>query len=166
MGRLFGPPDAALNAYGVDVAEFRRSRTIAAEAQAVWDVLADFGAISSWAGIVDHSCLLSPSVQGVGPGTVRRVQVGRDALVERITEFDPPRALAYDVEGFPRQLRHLNNRWTLSPANGGTFVTLTTTIEIGHNPLQQLAERAVVRFSAKQLDTMLTGLAERLEGSP
>lgn len=145
--------------------EFRRSRTIAAEAQAVWDVLADFGAISSWAGNVDHSCLLSPSAEGVGMGTTRRVQVGRDALVERITEFEPPHVLAYDVEGFPRQLRHLNNRWTLRPAAGGTSVTLTTTIEIGHNPVQRLAERAVARFSARQLDTMLTGLANRLENT-
>ncbi len=91
MGRLFGAPDAALNAYGVDVAEISRSRTVAAEAQAVWDVLADFGAISSWAGNVDHSCLLSPAAQGVGVGTTRRVQVGRDTLVERITDFEPPR---------------------------------------------------------------------------
>lgn len=147
------------------MAEIRRSRTIAAEAQAIWDVLADFGAISSWAGIVDHSCLLSPAAEGVGMGTSRRVQVGRDALVERITEFEPPHALAYDVEGFPRQLRHLNNRWTLKPAPGGTSVTLTTTIEIGHNPVQRLAERAVARFSARQLDTMLTGLAYRLEAT-
>lgn len=147
------------------VAEIRRSRTIAAEAQAIWDVLADYGAISSWAPVVDHSCLLSPADDGVGLGTTRRVQLGRDTLVERITEFDPPHALAYDVEGFPRQLRRLNNRWTLHPINGGAVVTLTTTIEIGQNPLQRLAERAVARFSAKQVDAMLTGLTRRLEGT-
>lgn len=147
------------------VAETRRSRTIAAEAQAIWDVLADFGAISSWADIAEHSCLLSPAAQGVGVGTARRVQVGRDALVERITDFDPPHTLAYDVQGFPRQLRRLNNRWTLSPTTGGTVVTLTTTIEIGQNRLQRLAESALTRFLIKQLDTMLTGLARRMEGS-
>jgi uncharacterized protein YndB with AHSA1/START domain len=151
--------------YGVRVAEIRRSRTIAAEAQAIWDVLADFGAISSWAGNVDHSCLLSPAAEDIGPGTTRRVQVGRDTLVERITEFDPPQSLAYDVEGFPRRLRRLENRWTLRPAGGGTSVTLTTTIEIGRNPVQRLAERAVARLSARQLDTMLTGLAHRLEAA-
>lgn len=145
------------------MAETRRSRTIAAEAQAIWDVLADYGAISSWADMVDHSCLLTPADAGVGVGTTRRVQMGRDTLVERITEFDPPHALAYDVDGFPRQLRRLNNRWTLSPTTGGTVVTLTTAIEIGQNPLQQLAERAVARFSARQLDAMLSGLAGRLE---
>lgn len=166
MGRLFGSPDAALNAYGVDVSEFRRSRPIAAEAQAVWDVLADFGAISSWAGNVDHSCLLTPAAQGVGLGTTRRVQVGRDTLVERITDFEPSRTLAYDIDGLPRQLRRLNNRWTLRPASRGTDVVLTTTIEIGQNRLQRLAEHAVARSLNKQLDEMLAGLAQRLEGSP
>ena len=136
---------------------------MAADPEEVWAVLADFGSISSWAPTVEHSCLLSPAGDGIGLGTSRRVQVGRDALVERITEFTSPRALAYDVEGFPRQLRHLNNRWTLSPAGGGTVVTLTTTFEIGPNPLQRLAERAVARFSSRQLDTMLTGLTRRLE---
>ena len=138
---------------------------IAAEAQAIWGVLADFGAISSWAANVDHSCLLSPAAQEVGVGTTRRVQIGRDTLVERITDFEPPHTLAYDVRGFSRRLRRLNNRWTLDPITGGTVVILNTTIEIGQNPLQRLAESAVARFSAGQLDAMLTGLAHRLEGS-
>ncbi len=47
-----------LNALAADT---RRLRTIAAEPQAIWDVIADFGAISSWADIVDHSCLLNPA---------------------------------------------------------------------------------------------------------
>ena len=83
------------------VAVISRSRTIAAEPQAIWDVLADFGSISSWADNVDHSCLLSPATEGIAVGTTRRVQVGRNTLVERITEFDPPTTLAYDIEGLP-----------------------------------------------------------------
>jgi uncharacterized protein YndB with AHSA1/START domain len=152
-----------LNAH---VADICRYRTIAAQPQAIWDVLADFGAISSWAGIVDHSCLLSPAVDGVAVGAARRVQVGRDTLVERITEFDPPRTLAYDVEGFPRLLRRVSNRWTLIPEmSGGTVVTLTSTIEIGSGRIQQLAERAVCRVVTRESDGLLAGLAKRLEQS-
>ena len=103
-------------------------------------MLADFGSISSWADNIDHSCILD---QGCEPiGTTRRVQIGRNALVETITEFDTTRALAYDVEGLPKRVRRFNNRWSLRPvAYGGTVVTLTSTVEIGSGPIRKLAER-------------------------
>jgi hypothetical protein len=144
------------------VADIDRSRTIAADPQCVWDVLADFGSISSWADNIDHSCILN---QGAEPiGTTRRVQLGRNALVETITEFEPTRALAYDVDGLPKRVRRFNNRWILRPAaDDGTVVTLTSTVEIGSGPMHKLAERAVCRVQVRQSDVMLAGLANRLE---
>lgn len=148
------------------VAQISRSRTIAASPRQVWDVLADFGALSSWAGNVDHSCLLEHGTGGVAVGTTRRVQVGRDTLVERITEFSPSEILAYDIEGLPRRLRRVSNRWRLAPAaGGGTDVTLTSTVDIAANPVAGLAERAICRFLSKQSDAMLAGLAARMEES-
>ena len=144
------------------MADIYRSRTIAAEPKEVWDVLADFGSISSWADNIDHSCILN---QGSDPvGTTRRVQIGRNALVERITEFDPTWALAYDVEGLPKRVRRFNNRWTLRAAqNGTTVLTLTSTVEIGSGRMQKLAERAVCRVQVRQSDVLLAGLAKRWE---
>ena len=149
-------------AYGVAVADIDRSRRISADPQSVWDVLADFGSISSWADNIDHSCILN---QGSEPiGSTRRVQIGRNALVETITEFDTTRALGYDVEGLPKRVRRFNNRWSLRPvADGGTVVTLTSTVEIGSGPIRKLAERAVCRVQVRQSDIMLAGLANRLE---
>jgi Polyketide cyclase / dehydrase and lipid transport len=146
------------------VAEIRRTRTIAARTQEIWDVLADFGSISSWAPNADHSCILYAGPDGGPIGTARRIQVKRDTLVERITEFDPPRALGYDIEGLPRRVRRLSNRWTLAAGAGhSTVVTLTSTVDIGPRPAQNLAERVLCRFLAKQSDSMLAGLANRLE---
>ncbi len=148
------------------MAHISRSRTVAASPQRVWDVLADFGAISSWAGNVDHSCLLEHGPAGTTVGTSRRIQVGRDTLVERITECDQPVALAYTIEGLPRRLQRVTNRWSLTPVSpASTAVTLTTTVDIGANPVAQLAERALCRFMSKQSDAMLAGLAARMEGS-
>ena len=91
----------------------------------------------------------------------------RDALVERITEFDPPRALGYDIDGLPSRLRRVSNRWTLEPAAGEsastTLVTLTSTVEIGSHATQKLAEQVLCRFLARQSEAMLAGLANRLE---
>ncbi|WP_445159635.1 SRPBCC family protein [Mycobacterium sp. Dal123C01] len=148
------------------MADIQRTRIIAARGQEVWNVLADFGAISSWADNVDHSCILSSGVDGAPVGTTRRVQVKRDTLVERIIEFDPPHVLAYDIEGLPRLLRRVTNRWTLAAsADDSSVVTLTSTVEIGPRPPQKLAERLVCRFMARQSDSMLAGLANRLENA-
>jgi carbon monoxide dehydrogenase subunit G len=144
------------------VADIDRSRTIAADPKEVWDVLADFGSISSWADNVDHSCILNHGSEPIG--TTRRVQIGRNTLVEQITEFEPTRALAYDVEGLPKRLRRFNNRWSLRPADDGkTTVTLTSTVEIGPGPLRKLAERVVCRVQVRESDVMLAGLANRSE---
>ncbi|WP_235435987.1 SRPBCC family protein [Mycobacterium sp. EPa45] len=130
----------------------------------IWDVLADFGAVSSWVGFVDHSCLLEHGALGSPVGTSRRVQLGRSTLVERITDFDPPHTLAYDIEGLPPLVRRLRSCWTLRPiARGLTEVTLTNEVTIGTNPVQRLAERLFSRATVKRLDLMLDGLAKRLE---
>ncbi len=57
------------------MADIRRSRSIAARPDEIWDVLADFGSISSWAPNVDHSCILFAGPDGGAVGTARRVQV-------------------------------------------------------------------------------------------
>lgn len=138
---------------------------MAAVPQAVWDLLADFGSLSSWARNVDHSCLLEHRGDGVGVGTSRRVQVGRNTLVERITEFAPLTTLGYSIEGLPSRLRRVTNCWTLEPtAQGFTTVTLTTAVEVGTTPVARVAARAVCRLLTKQSDALLAGLAQRVEG--
>jgi uncharacterized protein YndB with AHSA1/START domain len=145
------------------VANISRTRTITAPPQAIWDVLADFGTLSSWSPNADHSCILNHGPDDGALGTTRRVQVGRNTLVERIVEFDAPAALAYGIEGLPRRLRHVANHWTLRPRGGATEVTLTSRVEIGVGPLGRAAEWAVCRGMARESDSMLAGLARRME---
>lgn len=140
-----------------------RGRTVAAAPQAVWNVLADFGALSSWADGIDHSCVLSRGPDDGALGTTRRVQIGRTVLVERITEFAEPATLAYSVEGLPKRLGSLTNRWTLSPAGTGTEVTITSTVDVGSWPIGTAVEWAVGRAMAKKSESLLAALARRLE---
>src|SRR4051794_23260278 len=115
----------------VGVADISRSRPIGAQPQAIWDVLADFGAISAWAHDVDHSALLNLGPDGGLLGATRRVQLGRNAVVERITTYDPSTTIAYGVEGLPGILGKVANKWTLRPDGDATLVTLTSTIAMG-----------------------------------
>lgn len=147
------------------MASTSRTRTVASPVSAVWGVLADFGALSSWADGVDHSCLLEHSNDGIGVGTSRRVQVGRITLVERIAECSPPDVLAYEVEGLPRMVGRVWNRWVLAGHEAGTRVTLTSTVRIADNPVARAVERTVCRLLARQSDALLDGLAQRVEDS-
>lgn len=148
------------------VANISRCRMIAARPQAVWDVLADLDALSSWADNIDHSCTLNHGPNGGPLGATRRIQVGRLALVDHIIEFEPLTTLAYRIEGLPSRLRTVINRWSLRPAGATgavTLATLTSTVEIGLSQPARLAERAALRVLAKQSDALLAGLAHRLE---
>ncbi len=147
------------------VGDISRTRTIAAQPQAIWDVLADFGALSSWAEAIDHSCLLNHGPDGPALGTTRRIQVGPNTLVERITEFDPPQTLAYDIEGLPARLGKVTNRWTLRAVGDHTVVALISTVEAGTGRPARMAEWVALRVLAKQADALLAGLAQRMENT-
>lgn len=143
--------------------EAQRQRQIVAPADDVWGVLAEFDRIADWAPNVDHSCALTEVEQGVG--AARRVQVGRPALVETVTVWEPNVRLAYRLDGLPERIGTVINEWLLEPSAGGTMVTVTSRVEPGPRPPQQLIGRLVARKVAGESEAMLDGLAARLESS-
>ncbi|MEO2165401.1 MAG: SRPBCC family protein [Acidimicrobiales bacterium] len=126
----------------------------------VWALLSDFGAISGWADNVDHSCLLSDQTSGLG--TVRRIQSGRNVVVETVTIWQPETSLAYRITGLPPVIKLLSNAWTLESNSQGTLVTLATRMDAGPRPPQKVIAKAVGRKMAKAAEQMLSGLAAAL----
>lgn len=139
------------------MSSLERSSTVAAPPERVWDVLADFGAIASWVPMIQHSCLLSEQTEH--PGTVRRVQIARQTLVERVVVWRPAQELAYDIEGLPPIVGTARNTWRLTPVDGGTHIVLTTEIATGPNPVKRLVATKVLERMALASDMMLAGLA-------
>ena len=142
-----------------------RSCTIASPIGAVWDALADFAAIVEWAPDVDHACLLTRHdvALGEGIGLTRRIQTGRMTLLERVVTWNPPTTLAYGITGLPPVVRSAQNQWDLVAAGPGrTQVTLTSTVDAGPRPPQQLIARIVGTRLAKASDSMLAGLSAHL----
>ena len=135
-----------------------RSTDVAAPPAEVWAVLGDFAAISSWAGNVDHSCLMSAQTEDVG--AVRRIQAGRNTVLERVVTWDPPSILSYSLEGLPPIVGSATNTWVVEPTPGGSHVSLISRVESGPRPPQRLAARAVARRLAGASDVMLAGLKE------
>lgn len=141
----------------VDVVE---SQTVEAPVSVVWAALADFDAISRWAPNVDHSCLTTNAAAGVG--VTRRVQSGRNAVLETVIDWVPEHRLAYSIAGLPSVIRSVTNTWTLDDVAGTTEVTLTSTVDAGPRPPQKAVARMVGRLLANASRQMLDGLDRHL----
>ena len=142
-----------------------RTTTIDASPEAIWAILADFGAISRWAPNVDHSWALAEP----GDGAARRIQAGRLTVIEHVIKWQPPSTLAYTIEGLPPVVRRVVNEWALSAGGDSTSassstVTLTTTVDAGPRPAQRLIARIVAKRLGAASDQMLAGLAAHLAG--
>ena len=137
-----------------------RTATISATPAEVWALLADFPAISEWAPNVDHSCLMTEQTKGVG--MVRRIQAGRTTLLERVLTWEPDETFSYALEGLPPVVKSATNTWRIVEVTGGSQVTLTSRVDAGPRPPQQLIAKVVGRKLGQASDEMIAGLIARL----
>ena len=145
----------------------RRTRSAPVDRDQVWAMLADFDRISEWAPKVTHSTLTAEAADADGGlGMARRVQVGRQALIETVTTWSPPGTIAYRIDGLPPIVAGVTNRWTLSPSREGTFIELTSIIDTGGTRRGRAASRVLSRVLAKASDGMLDGLLSHLADRP
>jgi hypothetical protein len=143
------------------MAESTETTTITGSTANVWAALGDFGRISRWAPNVDHSCLTTGQSSGVG--CERRVQVGRNALLEQIVEWQAGEHLAYSIQGLPPVVRSVVNTWVLDGGGDSTTVTLSTHVDAGPRPPQQVVARVFAKVMAKASREMLAGLKVHIE---
>lgn len=134
----------------------RHERHTAVAPSEVWAVLSDFGSIADWAGDVDHSCLMTARDGGVG--CVRRIQSGTTVLLEEVVEWDPQRALAYELRGLPPLVERVVNRWTLDAEGDGALVALTADV----TPGPRAPARVLARGLGRRLGAVNAGLVRDL----
>jgi hypothetical protein len=127
---------------------------------AVWDTLACFEDISLWGRGVSQSSLLTEVANGLG--ATRRVQVGRNALRETITVWEPLRSLGYTIVGLPPVVRQASNTWTLANEGSSTRVTLTAEVTTKGGPIIGHLVAGKVGKANKQL---LAGLKDHVATS-
>jgi len=134
---------------------------VEASPERVWALLSDFAAISRWAANVDHSSLMTEQAEGVG--AVRRIQTDGATVLETIESWEPGVELSYRITGLPPVIKNLTNTWQLATASDGTRVTLTTHIDAGPRPPQQLVAKAVGRKLGEASDQMLADLVKQTQ---
>ncbi|MEZ5170578.1 MAG: SRPBCC family protein [Acidimicrobiia bacterium] len=141
--------------------EIVRNTDVVASPVDVWAVLSDFGGISAWADVVDHSCLMSGQTEGVG--AVRRIQSGRVTIVERVHLWEPPSALGYGIEGLPPLVKSASNTWRVDSTDPGSTVSLATDVDCGPRPPQRVIAQAAARRLAGTCERLLADLDRLLQ---
>jgi uncharacterized protein YndB with AHSA1/START domain len=100
---------------------FTVTRTIGVSKDGVWEVLGDFGTEHRWTKSVAHCVRDTESVR---VGTVRtctlpKPLMGRTAVREELTEYEPGSALAYRLDGPAGPFVSASSRWSMTDAVGG-----------------------------------------------
>ncbi|MFQ5557809.1 MAG: SRPBCC family protein [Acidimicrobiales bacterium] len=144
-----------------------RARRIDSPPSLVWEVLADYGRIAVWASAVGHSEQTTPGEPGIG--ATRRVQVRRLVLLETVTAWEPEQELVYTIEGLPRPVPALTNRWGLVAVGSGTSATLTVATRsrgrTGAGLVAAALTRGFARANARLLADLDAWVVGRAEGS-
>jgi len=145
------------------MATVQRTEAIDAAPAEVWAILSDFAAISRWAPNVDHSSLMTEQREGVG--AVRRIQTGGTTILETVEWWEPGVGLSYAITGLPPVIRSVTNTWRLERVGPRTDVSLTTEVDAGPRPPQQLVAKAVGKKLGEASDQMVAGLCAATEGA-
>jgi hypothetical protein len=151
-----------MGSHAGDLVHVQRSRHLPHDSDTIWAVLARFDGIVDWAPKVSHSVFTTDQHEGVGTG--RRVQVGRQALIETATIWEPGRSLAYEITGLPPLVAGVTNRWDLNAdTDGRTFVTMSSVIDPGPGAKGKIGARILKLPLGQAGDSMLDGLAAYLD---
>ena len=141
-----------------------RGVVIDAAKDKVWEVLADFGAVSKWAPTITDSAIVGDANEGVGAArTCEHEKMG--TLEETIVSWTEGEALSYDVTaGLPFPMKALNNHWSIRERGASTEVTLHQEFSTKLGPLGSLMESMMVkRMMRKEMGLALAGLKHHIE---
>lgn len=93
---------------------------------------------------------------------MRRIQTSGTTILETVEWWEPGVGLSYSITGLPPVIRSVTNTWRLGGSGDQTIVVLSTEIDAGPRPPQQLVAKAVGRKLGEVSDQMLAGLSDAL----
>jgi ligand-binding SRPBCC domain-containing protein len=138
---------------------------IDATPEAVWRVLGTLDVLHEYDPGVKKAALLSGPSEGLGASRKCDLAPG-GWFEERVTEWKPHAALAFELSACTLPVKRLKHRYTLTPSSGGTVVTQRMEYELKFGPLGRAMDALMVR--RKWNDGVLSffaGLKARVEGS-
>jgi len=117
---------------------------IDAPPEAVWSVLASLDALDRYDPGVSKSQIVSPSREGTG--AARRCDLAPGGwFEERVVEWKPRQAIAFELLACALPVRRLRHAYTLTPEGGGTLVRQRMEYQLKFGPLGRLMDSLLLR---------------------
>ena len=137
---------------------------IDAAPERVWAALASLDALDRYDPGVAKAEIVS--AQKEGPGAARRCDLTPGGwFKEKISEWKPHEALAFELYECTLPVRRLKHRYTLAPDSGGTVVRQRMEYELKFGVLGRLLDTFVVRRKWNAgIRTFFSGLKHYVEG--
>src|SRR5262249_3444689 len=136
---------------------------IAAAPETVWRVLGRLDALHEYDPGVKKASVLSGPREGVGASRKCDLAPG-GWFEERVTEWTPHDAMAFELFACSLPVKRLRHRYTLTADGVGTLVKQTMTYELKFGPLGWVMDALMVRRKWNEgVRGFFTGLKERVE---
>ena len=110
----------------------------------VWSVLASLDALDQYDPGIKTSRVVSSQAQGLGAARQCDLTPG-GWFKEKVTEWRPPEALAFELVECTLPVRRLRHSYTLTPDSGGTIVHQRMVYELKFGLLGQFLDALMVR---------------------
>lgn len=106
--------------------EVKREETVAADAETVWALIREFGAIADW-----HPACSASSQETVNDEVRRTIVVGDGArLIEKLEVLDDnERSLSYSIIEGPLPVENYYSTLSVAEADGGSHLTWSGTFD-------------------------------------
>lgn len=115
----------------------------------VWEVLADFGSVDTWAPYMRKSHLIGEQTSGIGMRRVMRHAWGF-RFEEAVTHWHDESGFAFDVLQAPFPMRDVKEQWVVGSENGNTMVETQVRYRTHLGPLGSLIDWLLVRFVVRR----------------
>lgn len=117
---------------------------INAPREKVWSVLASLDALDQYDPGIKKSKVVSSQREGLGAARQCDLTPG-GWFKERVAEWRPHEALAFELFECTLPVRRLNHSYTLTPDSGGTIVKQRMEYKLKFGPLGKLMDAMMVR---------------------
>lgn len=119
--------------------------TVNASAQDVWTVLADLEELDKYDPTVKTSTIISTQRTGLEAARKVLMRDGKNWFNERITEFEPGKALCYQLTECSFPIKGLRHSYRFKPTPTGTEVEQVMEYTVKFGLLGKLMDRMMIR---------------------